>query len=108
MEILLTGPAWIPRVEEIVRRHIERDGKITSSTTEAVVRFHTALREDDLASLLRALACDPDLGVTQFREVQTDLEEAFMTVARSTAEEGDREESESRPSRSAPKTPRRG
>jgi hypothetical protein len=26
------------------------------------------------------------LGVTQFREVQTDLEEAFMTVARSTGE----------------------
>ena len=47
-----------------------------------LVRFQTAKREEDLAGLLAALVA-ARLGVTQFREVQTDLEEAFMTVARS-------------------------
>jgi ABC-2 type transport system ATP-binding protein len=50
-----------------------------------VVRFRTARREEELADLLAALVSD-GLGVAQFREVQTDLEEAFMTVARAGAD----------------------
>jgi ABC-2 type transport system ATP-binding protein len=56
-----------------------------------VVRFHTARREEDLAALLRTLVMQQGLGVTQFREVQTDLEEAFMTVARSSSDAASRE-----------------
>ena len=52
------------------------------ASAEAVVRFRTAQREEELAGLLSALVA-AGLGVAQFREVQTDLEEAFMTVARS-------------------------
>jgi ABC-2 type transport system ATP-binding protein len=52
---------------------------------EAVVRFRTAKREEELAELLSSLV-NAGVGVTQFREVQTDLEEAFMTVARTTDE----------------------
>ena len=81
MEILLTGPAAIDRVVAIVKRHVEPEAEITSSPTEAEVRFRTAKREEELAPLLAALVA-ADVGVTQFREVQTDLEEAFMTVAR--------------------------
>jgi ABC-2 type transport system ATP-binding protein len=49
---------------------------------EATVRFRTARQEEQLAPLLAALVA-AGVGVTQFREVQTDLEEAFMTLARS-------------------------
>jgi ABC-2 type transport system ATP-binding protein len=45
------------------------------------VRFQTWEREDELAGVLTALVAAP-VAVTQFREVQTDLEDAFMTVAR--------------------------
>ncbi len=82
MEVLLTDAAQIDRVVEVVRRHIEPGAEVIASPAEAEVRFHTARREEDLARLLAALVA-AGLGVTQFREVQTDLEEAFMTVARS-------------------------
>jgi ABC-2 type transport system ATP-binding protein len=81
MEVLLTRPEELDRVAEIVRRHVEPGAEVTTSPAEAVVRFRTAQREEDLATLLSALV-GSGLGVAQFREVQTDLEEAFMTVAR--------------------------
>jgi ABC-2 type transport system ATP-binding protein len=84
MEVLLADAEQVDRVAEVVRRHIEPGAEITTSAEEAVVRFRTARREEDLAGLLAALV-GAGLGVTQFREVQTDLEEAFLTVARSTA-----------------------
>jgi ABC-2 type transport system ATP-binding protein len=82
VEILLTQAEQIGRVMEIVRRYVEQGAEITSSPAEAVVRFRTAKREEELADLLAALV-GAGVGVTQFREVQTDLEEAFMTVSRS-------------------------
>jgi ABC-2 type transport system ATP-binding protein len=50
------------------------------------VRFRTARREEELAELLAALV-GADMGVEQFREVQTDLEEAYLTVAQETESE---------------------
>lgn len=81
MEILLASADHLERVAAIVREHIEPGAEVTSSPTEAVVWFRTAKSEEELAGLLSALVA-ARLGVTQFREVQTDLEEAFMTVAR--------------------------
>jgi ABC-2 type transport system ATP-binding protein len=80
MEVLLTSAEQIAAVMEVVRQHLEPGAEVTSSPAEAAVRFRTARREEELAGLLAAL-CAAGLGVTQFREVQTDLEEAFMTVA---------------------------
>ena len=81
MEVLLPGPEAIERVAEIVRQHIEPGMEITASVAESVVRFRTAKDEEELVGLLQSLASS-GLNVTQFREVQSDLEEAFMTVAR--------------------------
>jgi ABC-2 type transport system ATP-binding protein len=89
MEILLAQPDAMDRVVEIVRALIEPGADITASTVEAVVRFRTARGEEELAGLLRALVV-ADLGVTQFREVQTDLEEAFMILARDADETADK------------------
>jgi ABC-2 type transport system ATP-binding protein len=82
MEVLLTNAEKIEGVAELVRRYIEPGAEVHPSPAEAVVWFRTAKREEELAGLLRALVA-ADLGVAQFREVQTDLEDAFMTVARS-------------------------
>jgi len=81
MEILLTRPEQIDRVVELVRTHIEPGAEVTASPVEATVRFRTARGEEELAGLLTAMVV-AGLGVTQFREVQTDLEEAFMILAR--------------------------
>ena len=48
---------------------------------EAVVRFQTSRSDADLADLLGGLV-RANLGVAQFREVPTDLEDAFLTVTR--------------------------
>ena len=85
MEVLLTVADPLERVVEIVRGHIEPDAEIQASPAEAAVRFRTAKSEEELAGLLAALVA-ANVGVTQFREVQTDLEEAFMTVAREKVE----------------------
>jgi ABC-2 type transport system ATP-binding protein len=82
MEVLLTNSDRIDRVVEVVKKHVEPGAEIRPAPTEAVVRFRTAKREEELAELLAALIA-AGVGVTQFREVATDLEEAFMTVARS-------------------------
>jgi ABC-2 type transport system ATP-binding protein len=81
MEVLLTGAAPLDRVVDVLRRQLEPGAEITPSPAEAVVRFRTARNEDELAGVLAALVA-ARLPVAQFREVQTDLEEAFMTVAR--------------------------
>jgi ABC-2 type transport system ATP-binding protein len=90
MEVLLTDAGQIEHVIKVVREHIEPGAEITASPAEAVVLFRTARSEEELAGVLRALVT-AGLGVAQFREVQTDLEEAFMTVARSDAAEGNGE-----------------
>jgi ABC-2 type transport system ATP-binding protein len=82
LEVLLTRAEQMSEVVKVVRQHLEEGAEITTSPAEAVVRFRTARPEEDLAGLLAALVSS-GLGVAQFREVQTDLEEAFMTVARS-------------------------
>lgn len=86
MEVLFTHADGLDRAEQIIRHHIEPGAEVTVSPTEATVLFRTARREEELAPLLAALV-NAGLDVTQFREVQTDLEEAFMTVARSDKDE---------------------
>jgi ABC-2 type transport system ATP-binding protein len=86
MEILLTHEGQVEGAAEVVRRYVEPGAEITPSPAEATVRFRTARREEELAGLLTALV-EAGLGVAQFREVQSDLEEAFLSVARAGADE---------------------
>jgi ABC-2 type transport system ATP-binding protein len=81
LEIVLLQSGDVDRAAAIVRAQIEGGAEVTASTAESAVRFRTAKSEHTLASLLAALVSS-GVAVTQFREVQTDLEEAFMTVAR--------------------------
>ncbi len=87
MEVLLTDAGHLDRAAEMVRRHVEAGAEVVPSPDEAVIRFRTARSEGDLSGLLAALV-GAGLGVAQFREVQTDLEEAFMIAARSDDEGG--------------------
>jgi ABC-2 type transport system ATP-binding protein len=81
MEVLLTRADDLERATAVIKQHLEAGADIQCATAEAVVRFRTARREEDLAGLLAALVT-AGVSVAQFREVQSDLEEAFLTVAR--------------------------
>jgi ABC-2 type transport system ATP-binding protein len=80
IEVLLTRADRINDAAQIIRRHAEPDAEVTTSPTELAVRFRTAQSEEQLAGLLADLV-RANVDVAQFREVQSDLEEAFMTVA---------------------------
>src|SRR5262249_7251474 len=85
MEVLLTRVDSTAQVVDIVRQHLESGAEVQASPAESVVRFRTARREEGVAALLAALV-SAGLEVIQFREVQSDLEEAFLSVARSDAD----------------------
>jgi ABC-2 type transport system ATP-binding protein len=80
VEILLTHADALDRAAEVVGA-AEPGAEVSSSPAELTVRFRTARDDDSLAELLGRLVA-AGVGVAQFREVQTDLEEAFMTAAR--------------------------
>jgi len=81
IEVLLTRVNGLDQVAQIVRRHAEPEADVETSVTELTVRFRTARSEEELARLLAELV-GSGAAVAQFREVQTDLEEAFMTATR--------------------------
>jgi ABC-2 type transport system ATP-binding protein len=65
----------------IVKSHLDSTVEVVHVPAEGILRFRTALPEAQLADLLGALI-QGGVKVTQFREVQSDLEEAFMSFAR--------------------------
>jgi ABC-2 type transport system ATP-binding protein len=81
IEVLLTDPEQIDRATTVVRAGIEPGMEVVGSPAECTLRFQTGKREEELAGVLTALV-SAGVAVTQFREVQTDLEDAFMTVAK--------------------------
>ncbi len=87
IEVLLATDRELDRAVEVLRPHVEEKSELTAHPAEYAVRFRTAKPDEELAGALAALV-GAKLPVTQFREVQTDLEEAFMTVARSDDDAG--------------------
>lgn len=65
----------------IAQAHLDSTAEVVQVPAEGVLRFRTAQPEAQLADLLAALI-QGGVKVTQFREVQTDLEEAFMSFAK--------------------------
>ena len=65
----------------MLKEHVGDDEELTTSETEAVVRFYTSKSEDELAVILKRLIQD-DIPVSQFRELQTDLEDTFLSITR--------------------------
>lgn len=81
IEVQLLDATQVSAAADLVGKQLEADAEVTPSPTEATVRFRTSRNEAELGSLLASLI-QGGLRVTQFREMQTDLEEAFMTFAR--------------------------
>ncbi len=75
----------------IIRQSIEPDAEVTEVPAEATVRFRTAKPEIEVGGVLSKLVSS-GLLVTQFRELQTDLEDAFMSFATQGTTEASRTE----------------
>ena len=81
IESTLVSPDQVSMAANIIRQTIEPGAEVNESPAEATVRFRTARSESELGEVLTRLIQGGVL-VTQFRELQTDLEEAFMSFAR--------------------------
>ena len=81
IESHLVSASQVTEAAKIIRGAIEPDAEVVEAPAEATVRFRTAKTEAELGNVLTRLI-QGGIHVTQFREVQTDLEEAFMSFAR--------------------------
>jgi ABC-2 type transport system ATP-binding protein len=86
VEALLVRAGDTDRAAEVVRRALGPEAEVTAAAAESAVRFRTDRADEALAGLLAGLV-SAGLAVAQFREVQTDLEAAFLTAARADAPE---------------------
>ncbi len=86
-EILLIDEAQVDRVAGRVKQWFDQQGDaeanatdVTGQHAEQVVRFTTSRTDREVAPLLTDLIGQGE-AVVQFREVVTDLEDAFLSVA---------------------------
>jgi len=93
IEIQLASPKQADDVAQLVRKLIGSEIEVTSSTTEGVVRFPTTMSERELAKLLSKLTSANAL-VSQFREIQSDLEDTFLAITQSDKSADTSEQSE--------------
>jgi ABC-2 type transport system ATP-binding protein len=81
IEVQLVEKSQLAAAGQIIRQTLDDESDVTEAATEATVRFRTAVSEAELGDLLSKLVRD-GIRVVQFRELQTDLEEAFLSFAR--------------------------
>jgi ABC-2 type transport system ATP-binding protein len=81
IEVQLVDKSQLAGAGQIIRQALDDESDVTESAAEATIRFRTAASEADLGGLLTKLIHD-GIRVVQFRELQTDLEEAFLSFAR--------------------------
>jgi len=80
-EIQLVESGQVETAQQVVAKVLAGDaeGKVTASPTEGVVRFESDRSDRDLSALLSQML-NAQILVAQFREVPTDLEDAFLSV----------------------------
>lgn len=83
IEVQIASGEQIESTSTALRETLGEDAKIVPSETEAIVRFETSRSDDDLGEVLAHLV-QQGVRVTQFREVPSDLEDAFLSVTKST------------------------
>jgi ABC-2 type transport system ATP-binding protein len=89
-EIQLLDAGKLDHVRQLVSDALELEDRasVAVSEAEAMVRFDTESTDEQLARLLAHLI-DQGVSVAQFREIPTDLEDAFLTVTRRDQQEAD-------------------
>jgi ABC-2 type transport system ATP-binding protein len=79
-EVQLVEPNQLPQAQATLGKWLREEETLHVSQTERILRFPTSRSERELSELLDQLV-QQRIEVAQFREVATDLEDAFLTVA---------------------------
>lgn len=83
IEVQLPTGEQITSAEEVIRPLLQSDESLSTSAAESILRFDTTRGEEGLSELLSKLV-SAGVRVSQFRELQSDLEDAFLSVIRQT------------------------
>ncbi|MFP6620159.1 MAG: ABC transporter ATP-binding protein [Pirellulaceae bacterium] len=81
IEIQVPSSEAVNQTVAVLRESLDKGVEVNASLAEMTVRFRTALDDQELSQLLAKLV-QAAVPITQFKELQTDLEDAFMTVTR--------------------------
>jgi len=80
IEIQLASPDQLTTASERVMPFLPEGSSVDISETESLLRFRANLSEDKMNQIIRELV-HASIPVSQFRELQTDLEDAFVSVS---------------------------
>ena len=83
IEVQLTSAEHVAGAAELIRKLVEPGEQVVVSAAESIVRFPTKKSEQELATLLASLV-SANLGISQFRELQADLEDTFLSITQAT------------------------
>ena len=80
IEIQLASSDQLVAARERVVPWLPEDSQVDISETESLLRFRANLSEEKMNQIIQDLI-QASISISQFRELQTDLEDAFVTVA---------------------------
>jgi len=80
IEIQLASSDQLAGARERVVPWLPEDSQVDISETESLLRFRANLSEEKMNQIIQDLV-QASISISQFRELQTDLEDAFVTVA---------------------------
>ncbi len=86
LEIQLNTESQLEAAEKVVREFAEEGAEVTTSDSERTVRIRTQRPEDQWNVLLEGLV-GAKVQLSQFREIQTDLEDAYLSVTQSASQQ---------------------
>jgi ABC-2 type transport system ATP-binding protein len=81
IEVQVANVGQVTPLAALLTQKLPKSDDVKASTQEAEVRFSTTLDDASLAQIL-ASCVNSGVGIVQFREVQMDLEDAFLEVTR--------------------------
>jgi len=79
IEVQLPAGEDVSAAEQKLRAQLDATETVAASPAEAIFRFDTTRTDIELRQLLAALITS-GVPISQFRELQTDLEDAFMSI----------------------------
>lgn len=79
-EVQVAHSDAVPHAAKSLQEALQENEPVTPSVAEGVLRFPTVRTESELSDLLKRLVM-AGVPITQFREVASDLEDAFLSVA---------------------------
>ncbi len=78
-EIILTDVEKLDSLQKFLSEHLEDEASLKPSEAEMTIRFQSSANDEEVQKILSLIVAQ-QFPVVQLREVQTDLEDTFMTV----------------------------